>query len=92
MLDNQASHALTLSSTSHFPLGCGGRIGSEGVCSARRWVSLILMLEMDWVTSVPKTAFVEAMYIDKGDQRILTRIIVEGHFNFILLKRGLHAE
>ena len=52
-------------------------MGSEGVCSTSRWASLILMLEMESMTSVPDITIVEAIAISKGDQT-LTAMIVEG--------------
>ena len=52
-------------------------MGSEGVCSASRWTSLILMLETESVISVSDIAIVEAKAIAKGD-RILIVMIVKG--------------
>ena len=50
-------------------------MGSEGVCSASRWTSLILMLETESVISVSDIAIVEAKAIAKGDRTLIVMIV-----------------
>lgn len=52
-------------------------MGSEGGCSASSWASLILMLEMESVTSVTGISIVEAIAVAEGDQ-LLTATTIQG--------------